>query len=105
MSTRDALTPVFEFRWETGQDYQLDAIAAATDLFDGMGADGPGILTLGAAAATPNRLQLDESQLLTNLRLVQARNGLPESDQLELIEQDVGRAGFPDLHRFPNFSI
>src|SRR5690606_29947062 len=82
------------------QQYQLDAIAAVVDLFDGQPKDadkltvtmrgGVGDTVVGQLAvdtvqeigAIGNNLVLDESAILANLQAVQDRNGLEQSESL-----------------------
>jgi len=95
------------FRFDANQEYQLKAIAAVADLFEGQ----PRVevdltaLTLGPVPAVPNRLDLDEDALLHNLQNVQERNGLPVDHELKTIEETVEIASEPVTVRFPNFSV
>ena len=88
------------FQFDSRQQYQLDAIAAVVDLFDGQPRDADKLLvTLSAAAketadgqlavdtaqeigAIGNNLVLDEAAILANLQAVQDRNGLGQSESL-----------------------
>lgn len=84
-------------------DYQLDAIQALTDLFEGlpvqqgefevnMAGDGRLFCDLGVA----NYLTLQPDQLVKNLHRVQERNDVAKSSNL--LEPD-------SVYKFPNFSI
>jgi type III restriction enzyme len=88
------------FRFDPRQQYQLDAIAAVVDLFDGQprDADKLAVTMRGAArqaaegqlavdtaqeiGAIGNNLVLDEAAILANLQAVQDRNGLEQSESL-----------------------
>jgi len=82
-------------QFDPNQPYQLDAIQAIADLFDGQ----PRIETelrfnedpgqFGAAfAAVPNRLDLAPAELLENLYLVQERNHITPDPLLETLQAD-----------------
>jgi len=96
-----------ELKFDANQDFQLEAIAAVGDLLDGQRRRGADVnLSLGAALATiPNCLDLDDEQLLGNVRMVQARAKLPIDDCLRVIEDDIATAGGTRRARFPNFSV
>ena len=82
-----------KIKFEANQQYQLDAIQAAVDMFDGQS------LTAGAfevrldatrgelfsELGTGNRLELTAEQLLANLNRVQATNEISASDKLETL--------------------
>jgi type III restriction enzyme len=87
------------FRFDSNQQYQLEAVAAVIDLFDGQPGDAAGLVTklrrtvtaregelpLDTAqeiGAIGNSLVLDEATILTNLQAVQDRNGLEVRDSL-----------------------
>lgn len=77
-----------KIKFDANQDYQLDAINAVLDVFEGQpSAHGEFDLDLQAApgeliteAGIGNRLLLDEATILKNVRAVQERNGLPYSE-------------------------
>src|SRR5437868_2354851 len=77
-----------EFKFEANQEYQVNAVDAVVDLFEGQ-PHGKVELTfsLGSGfAASPNRLDLDEAALLQNLQSTQQANGLTvdaETDRLQ----------------------
>jgi type III restriction enzyme len=92
-----------KLKFDATLDYQLEALAAITDLFEGMGSGGGGTeigFSYGALKLTElglaNDLDLDPDLLLRNLRAVQERNNLPQSEEL---------INYSDLYGFPNFSI
>jgi len=90
------------FQFDPRQQYQLDAIAAVVDLFDGQPGDAEQLAaSLRGAVALPgtvqgqlpvdtaqevgaigNNLLLDETAILANLQAVQDRNGLEVRDAL-----------------------
>lgn len=87
------------FRFDSHQPYQLDAIAAVVDLFDGQPGDASRFTaTLSSTVSSPegelmldtaqevgaigNNLLLDEAAILVNLQKVQDRNGLEVSERL-----------------------
>ncbi len=85
-------------------DYQLDALQAITDLFEGMTFDPSGqgfTVSDGALALTElglaNNLVLDYERLLKNLHTIQERNNVPKSKKLIQYNEDI--------YSFPNFSI
>ncbi len=59
----------------------------------------------GSAAVVPNRMDLDETTLLANLRAVQNAGGLPMDGALRLLEGAAGTESGPQPVRFPNFSV
>ncbi len=112
-----------EIRFDASQSYQLDAIQAAVDLFEGqphaehrfdvpeLAGDMPGL----AGAGFGNRLLLGDDALLANLQGIQQRHGLPADDHLAStdfsVEMETGtgktyiylRSIF-ELHRAYGFS-
>lgn len=100
-----------QFQFESGQQYQLDAIGAVADLFEGQAKpDGPDLLVLEGTAINGNRLDLDDANLLANLQTVQTRGGLQPDSELALIK---GEIEIPNGTKkktvvktaFPNFSV
>lgn len=91
------------FKFDAKQEYQLDAIAATVDLFDGQPSDADQLLTTLRSnrdiddsenlslnldlsveiGAIGNNLLLTEETILENLKVVQNRNGLQGSDTLK----------------------
>lgn len=87
------------FQFDSSQQYQLDAIAAVVDLFDGQPNDADRLIamlsgtvphaegelevsTAQEVGAIGNNLLLDEAAILANLQKVQDRNGLEVSERL-----------------------
>jgi type III restriction enzyme len=97
-----------EFRFDPNQEFQVKAIEAVCDLFDGqIRVQGAirfkaGTLSLAAVA---NRLDLGEAQLLENLRAVQNLNGIRPDERLECIEETILTVEGERRVRFPNFSV
>ncbi len=71
------------FKFDANQDFQLDAINAVVDIFEGQGR-----LTGNATAISgellgvyPNNLTLSEKEIFANAKKVQERNGVKGSDE------------------------
>jgi type III restriction enzyme len=96
-----------EFKFDATQEYQLDAIAAACGLFEGQ-PNVPSQLVVPKGAsfqAVANRLELDESALLANLKKVQSDRGIPPDPKLETIESEIETVTGLKQVRFANFSV
>jgi type III restriction enzyme len=96
-----------EFKFDATQEYQLDAIAAARGLFEGQ-PNVPSQLVVPKGAsfqAVANRLELDESALLANLKKVQSDRGIPPDPKLETIESEIETVTGLKQVRFANFSV
>lgn len=96
-----------KFKFEANEPYQIAAIDAATALFDGQPAL-PSQLTIPPGATfqvVPNRLDLNEDQLLGNLKKVQAEQDIPADDKLHIIEGKTDAVGGEITVRFPNYSV
>ena len=72
-----------KLQFSANQSYQLEAIRAVTDIFEGQGLRGEGEgFALGSAQdlvaemGFGNRLALDEEQIWQNVRAIQGRNGI-----------------------------
>lgn len=95
-----------EFKFESNQQVQLQAIDSIAKLFDGQhfvtgefNLDGDGL------AAIPNCLGVDDDVILQNLQQVQADNGLSVDENLEYIKADIPLFGEQTSVQFPNFSV
>ena len=95
-----------QFRFESNQQFQIQAIESVAKLFhgqhfatEGFNLDGEGL------AAVPNCLDLDNDGILENLQQVQAENGLPVDEKFEYIKADIPLFGEQTSVQFPNFSI
>lgn len=69
-----------KFKFDANQEFQIAAIEAVVDLFQGQARISGGIEFLASdnlqIATSPNRLDLDDAALLENLREVQRRNSI-----------------------------
>jgi len=80
-----------KIKFDANQQFQLDAIQAVVDVFDGQPrAEGQFEIRLGGARSDQlmglgvgNQLMLDEQTILENVRCVQQRNGIPQTEKLE----------------------
>lgn len=91
-----------KIKFDSHQDYQLDAVGSVVDAFDGQPvAQGQYEIQLSATASDMfselgigNLLRVSDEKLLQNVRAVQARNGIRPSEQLEgrhfSIEMETG---------------
>lgn len=94
-----------KFKFDPNQDYQLEAIAAVVDLFEGH-AKTEEAFTLDHVGIRANPLSIDWEQVRENLRRVQERNGLPPDEDLAYLEGQVEVAGGEQVKvRFPNFTV
>ncbi len=96
-----------KLKFDSGLEYQLEAIKSVTDLFEGLPQEHGGlsvklsteILDTGMEyneLGVGNNLMLSHEQLLKNLHGVQSNNGVPKSRLL--IEESTS-------YSFPNFSV
>jgi len=90
-----------KLQFDASQQYQLDAIKAVTDLFDGQQTTSSASLfeTSGLGLfqneqGVGNLLQIDEVTILKNLRTIQERAGLPLQEEFEgrnfTVEMETG---------------
>ncbi len=93
-----------KLKFDSGLDYQLEAIKSVTDLFEGLPQQSESFQiefsktkeSMFNELGTSNNFILSHDQLLKNLHAVQSRNNVPKSRIL--IEPD-------NPYSFPNFSI
>ncbi len=93
-----------KLKFDSGLEYQLEAIKSVTDLFEGLPQQSAGFLfELGYSKSSlfnelgnGNNLILSNEQLLSNLQKIQERNQVPKSRRL--IEEGSS-------YGFPNFSV
>jgi len=103
-----------KLQFDSSQEYQLAAIRAVVDIFEGQPlAKGDFELSFAVEGSSlaltekgiGNRLVLNEEQLLQNVRAVQERNGITLSNALERCQyvknQETGEADFISL----NFTV
>ncbi len=96
-----------EFRFDASQEYQLQAIEAAAGLLEGQPFIRSQLVAPKGASfqAIANRLDLDDSTILSNLRKVQADRAVPPDDALQFIEAEIETVAGAVSARFPNFSV
>jgi type III restriction enzyme len=96
-----------QIQFEANQDYQLAAINAVADLFDGQpyNENTLQLLETGGFALIANRLDITEGDIIVNLQAVQAANTIPQDAQLQYIEGKTDSASGEMTVQFPNFSI
>lgn len=108
-----------KLHFDANQEFQLDAVAAVADLFDGQpeGAPEYAVINLGAAGGlfggqetselgVGNRLLLAQDQLRENTRMVQARNQLEVADENVALEAwDVFDVPADQQRQCPHFSV
>jgi type III restriction enzyme len=96
-----------EFKFDASQEYQLDAIGAVVGAFSGQprNAAESSVLFGATVPAISNRLALGNDALLANVRAVQTKNKVDESDRLEVLSADVDTADGRATMTFPNYSI
>src|SRR5262249_19621077 len=96
-----------QFKFDANQEYQLQAIESIVSLFEGQQRIEAEVLFspgsgLGAVA---NRLDLEEAELITNLKAVQKANNIELDAELKCIDDTIETGTGQKLARFPNFSI
>lgn len=97
-----------EFKFDANQEYQVQAVDAICDLFDGqIYVQAQVSFSAGtfALASIANRLDLDDATILKNFRDVQRRNGIRPDECLEYIEETIQIVDGEKAARFPNFSV
>ncbi len=94
-----------QIKFDANQEFQIHAIEAAADLFEGQPRTSSQISSALGFAALPNRLDLTEKELLANLRSVQEKNGIGQDTELILIDRVVETAAGKQLVKFFNFSV
>lgn len=95
-----------EFKFDAGQEYQINAIEAVVGLLEGQPRNEIEVaFSLSGFAAVPNEISLSEEALLQNLQAVQEQNKLQSSNTLEYIEGAITTVDGVQHSRFPNFSI
>ena len=96
-----------QFKFDPNQEYQLQAIEAVAQLFDGQ----PRIeadlrwAAGGGFSAIGNRLDLSITSLLANLHVVQQGGGIDPDADIKLITEKIPTADGDAEVSFPNFSV
>lgn len=96
-----------EFKFDSDQEYQVDAVESVVRLFDGQ-AFVKNQLTVPNGATfqvVPNRLDITNDQLFGNLQAVQNERDLPQDEKLETLTATVETLRGEEEITFPNFSI
>jgi type III restriction enzyme len=95
-----------QLRFESDQQYQLDAVASVVDLFEGQPRRDAELAWSSAGfAAVANRLDLDGETILSNLAAVQEQNQISADEALQLIEEPIMTVEGEKTTVFPNFSV
>lgn len=96
-----------KFKFDSDQEYQVDAVESVVGLFDGQ-AFVRNQLTVPTGATfqvVPNRLDLTCDQLLANLQKVQDARELDHDEKLETLTAKVETLRGEEDITFPNFSV
>ncbi|MBC7876570.1 MAG: DEAD/DEAH box helicase family protein [Anaerolineales bacterium] len=94
-----------QIKFDAEQDFQIQAIEAITNIFDGQPRARTQITSALGFAALSNQLNLTPKQLIANLNSVQEINGIEQDKELIPIERAVETAEGKQLVRFFNFSV
>ena len=94
-----------EFKFSAHQAFQIDAVNAVVDLFEGQRHVAVTPVWHEAVGAVPNRLDLDDGPILGNLQAVQKRNGLGPDSRLQLLNATVDTGNGSEDIGFMNFSV
>ncbi len=103
-----------EFRFNPNHPYQIEAIQAIVGLLEGQPrikadlrfASAPGYGGAQSSfAAVPNRLDITETDLLTNLQAIQRKNNIALDTELKCLAGQIETANGSEDARFYNFSV
>lgn len=96
-----------EFKFDSAQEHQVQAIAAACGLLEGQPLMRSQLVAPKGASfqVIANRLDLDDSAILANLGKVQAEHGIAPDAKLETIEAEIETVSGLKQTRFANFSV
>ena len=94
-----------QIKFDANQPFQLQAIEAVVNIFDGQPRARTQITSALGFAALPNQLNLTAKELLTNLQAVQEKNEIEKDKELIPIERAVETAEGKQLAKFFNFSV
>ena len=96
-----------KFKFDSNQEYQIDAIESVVRLFDGQAFAGNQLTVPKGATfqVVPNQLDLTSDQLLSNLLKIQDERSLKCDSALETLSAEVETLRGTETIRFPNFSV
>ena len=95
-----------QFKFESNQFFQLQAIESITKLFEGQHyVPAQFYLNADGLAAIPNSLEIETDAILQNLQQVQADNDLTVDEELKCIETQIPLLDEDTEVCFPNFSV
>lgn len=96
-----------ELKFDGAQEFQVEAIDAIVRLFDGQSKIEAEIKFVQGAGfvGSPNRLDISDDEILSNLKQVQQDNGIKTDDKLQIITEEIETADGRKPARFPNFSV
>lgn len=94
-----------QIKFDANQEFQIQAIEAVTNIFDGQPRAKAQITSALGFAALPNQLDLTEKELLANLHSAQEKNEIEQDKELISIERVVETADGKQLVKFFNFSV
>ena len=95
-----------QFKFESNQQFQLQAIESVIKLFHGQYFVTKGFnLDREGLTSVPNCLELSNDTILENLQQVQIENDLPIDENFEYIKADIPLFGEQTSVQFPNFSV
>jgi len=94
-----------QIKFDANQEFQIQAIEAITNIFDGQPRVKTQITSALGFAALPNQLNLTTKELLANLQAVQEKNEIEQDKELISIERVVETAEGKQLVKFFNFSV
>lgn len=95
------------FKFDANQEYQIAAVDSVAGLLNGQNRVEVDLsFALGTGfAAIPNRLDLDDDNILKNLQSVQTQNGLEADEDLKTIKAEIETVSGVKNVKFPNFSV
>ena len=93
-------------RFEADQEYQIEAVNAVCDLFEGQPRTEADITSSGGGfPAIPNRLDIVDERLLAKLRQVQERGDIEPDEKLRPLNGEVKTADGTATVGFANFTV
>ena len=95
-----------KFKFESNQQFQLQAIESVAKLFHGQHFITEGFYLEGEdLISVPNCIEVDNDAILENLQQVQADNGLPVDENFEYIKANIPLFNKQTSVQYPNFSV